>query len=168
MQFCFLLGKGRFLSDEGWAEVGTKERKQRCWLRRSREGDYCKCTGRSTSLDLYVLSKDLPGVPKRKQESCRRAQSSLNAAQSAIVRQPQLLHTSLIYFVLISSSLGRQKSEHFSPCLALQPATWRIVFLFHWGSSHTCTFLAKSAARYQSSQAHPGTLICLECNQMPS
>lgn len=76
------------------------------------------------------------------QEPCQGAWCSLNAAQSVIVTESQLLHISLTYSTLISSALGRQKSEHFFLRPALQPATGRIASLFQWGSSHICTFLA--------------------------
>lgn len=70
IQFCLLLGKDRFLGDEGWAKVGTKERKARSWLRRSRERDYDKWVERRAALwTLDVLSKYLPGAQRESRNS---------------------------------------------------------------------------------------------------
>lgn len=52
-------------------------------------------------------------------------------------------------------------------CTALQPATGRMAFLFRWDSVLRVALSWQICPEYQSPQAHPGSLICLEFNQTP-
>lgn len=144
--------------------MGRKERKVRTWLKRSREWEYCK--GRHTHLSrpgmcsrsaflesekARVLSKGLGFL-----EGSTKCHCDIVTALSHITN---LFHSNLLF-------TGETKIWAFLPLRSPATCCQENSFLVLLGLLSRLHFLGKSAKRYQSRQEHPGTLICLEFNQM--